>query len=288
MRASPLLRVRKELGKTPIVEGEIAGPIPLFVERYLYRAVELAVSGVPNDAVVILFGGSATREGAAGQERTTVLPTQSMLLPRNTATHWYYSGTVDYAVFYILDTTHPAAQALHLLAESRNAPMRFSDQLVGAAGRQILDEMQKGPGADAGFIELLARVLCEQAYRVLTTPAAGGINPRHVHFSRLQAVLNHVRANLTGDLSVSHLAKLAGVDVSHFRRIFHDATGRAPHDYVVAARLEQARKLLAMSELPIVQIAEDCGFANQSHLTARFRAAHAVTPAQFRKKAGRA
>jgi AraC family transcriptional regulator len=288
MRASPLLRVRKELGKTPIVEGEIAGPIPLFVERYLYRAVELAVSGVPNDAVVILFGGSATREGAAGQERTTVLPTQSMLLPRNTATHWYYSGTVDYAVFYLLDTTHPAAQALHLLAESRNAPMRFSDQLVGAAGRQILDEMQKGPGADAGFIELLARVLCEQAYRVLTTPAAGGINPRHVHFSRLQAVLNHVRANLTGDLSVSHLAKLAGVDVSHFRRIFHDATGRAPHDYVVAARLEQARKLLAMSELPIVQIAEDCGFANQSHLTARFRAAHAVTPAQFRKKAGRA
>lgn len=286
-RANPLLKVRKELGKTPIVEGEIAGPIPLFVERYLYQAVELAVSGVPNDALLILFGGSATKEGTSGHEGTTVLPTQSMLLPRNTATHWYYSGTVDYAVFYFLDTKHPAAQALHRLAESRDAPMRFSDQLVGAAGRQILDELQKGPGADVEFIELLARVLCEQTYRVLTTPAAGGINPRHVHFSRLQAVLNHVRANLASDLSIGSLAILAGVDVSYFRRIFHDATGMAPHDYVIAARLEQARKLLTMSELPIVRIAENCGFANQSHLTARFRAAHAVTPAQFRRKAGR-
>jgi len=287
MRTNPLLAVRRQLGKRPLVEGEIAGPIPLFVERYLYQATELAVSGVPNDALLILFGGSTTKEGAASHEGTTVLPTQSLLLPRNTATRWYYSGTVDYAVFYVLDSTHPAAHALHLLAGSRKAPMRFSDQLVGAAGRQILDELQKGPGADVEFIELLARVLCEQTYRALTTPAAGGINPRHVQFPRLQAVLNHVRANLTADLSVSNLAMLAGVDVSYFRRIFRDATGMAPHDYVIAARLEQARRLLTMSELPIVRIAEDCGFANQSHLTARFSAAHAITPAQFRKQAGR-
>jgi len=286
-RANPLLQVRKELGKTPIVEGEIAGPIPLFVERYLYQAVELAVSGVPYDALLILFGGSTTKEGTSGHERSIVMPTQSMLVPRATPTHWHYSGTVDFAVFYLLDTRHPVAQALHSLADSRSVPSRFSDQLVGAAGRQILDEMQKGPSAHAEFIELLARVLCEQAFRVLTTPAAGGINPRHLHFSRLQTVLNHVRANPASDLSVSILAKLAGVDVSYFRRIFHDATGMAPHDYVIAARLEQARKLLTMSELPIVRIAEDCGFANQSHLTVRFRAAHAATPAQFRKKAGR-
>jgi AraC family transcriptional regulator len=51
---------------------------------------------------------------------------------------------------------------------------------------------------------------------------------------------------------------------------------------VLAARLEQARKLLNVTNLPISRIAEDCGFSSQSHLTARFREAHAATPAEFR------
>jgi AraC-like DNA-binding protein len=34
--------------------------------------------------------------------------------------------------------------------------------------------------------------------------------------------------------------------------------------------------------MPISQIAEECGFSSQSHLTACFRVAHASTPAKFR------
>ncbi|WP_323846972.1 helix-turn-helix domain-containing protein [Microbulbifer magnicolonia] len=52
----------------------------------------------------------------------------------------------------------------------------------------------------------------------------------------------------------------------------------------VKARLAQARKLLTLSEMPIARIAQECGFSSQSHLTASFRGAHAVTPAQFRAR----
>ena len=45
---------------------------------------------------------------------------------------------------------------------------------------------------------------------------------------------------------------------------------------------EQARKLLTMSSMPIARIAQESGFSSQSHLTACFRAAHAVTPAKYR------
>lgn len=287
MRPSDLLAVRKALGHIPIVEGEIGGAIPLFVERYMYQTKEVAVGGQPLVVLLTHFGGSTVREGDAEHLRSTVLPTQSLLIPPNTATHWHYSGTVDYAIFYLLESNDRLAVALRLLTEARQEPMSFSDPLVGAASRQLLDELQKGPGADAEFMQLLVRVLFEQSFRTLTTPAAGGINPRHVHFSRLQAVLNFIRNHLDSDLSVANLAKIAGINVSYFRRLFHDATGMAPRDYVLSVRLEQARKLLTLSELPIIQIAEECGFASQSHLTARFRTAHAVTPAQFRKQTGR-
>lgn len=287
MRHNPLLVVRKELGKIPIVEGEVDGAIPLFVERYMYQAKDVAANGQPYLVLITMFGGNTVKEGETDHMRNMLMATQSMLIPPNTATHWHYTGTVDYAIFYILDTCDRLATSLKLLAESREEPLRFSDPLVGSASRQLLDELQKGASADAGYMQLLVRVLFEQTFRALTTPAAGGINPRHAQFSRLQAVLNFIRANLASDVSVANLAKIASINVSYFRRIFQDATGMVPHDYVLAVRLEQARKLLTLSELPIAQIAADCGFSNQSHLTARFKAAHAVTPAQFRKMAGR-
>jgi len=131
-------------------------------------------------------------------------------------------------------------------------------------------------------MDRLAGIMLEQTFRVLTTPASGGINPRHVHFSRLQAALNHIHEQLTDDLSAEALAARAGVSVAHFRRLFNDAMGTPPHRYILSIRLEQARNLLTMSAMPIARIAQECGFSSQSHLTACFRTAHACTPAEYR------
>ena len=287
MNEDPLLKVRNAIGISPIFENQIGGAIPLFVERYMYQTREFSAPGVPYVVLIISFGGSAAAEGGTGQLRNKILPTQSMLVPPNVITEWQFSGNVDCGLFYLLDSEHQLTRAISLLAQSRDWPLLFSDQFVLGAGRLLINELQKDSVADLEFIELLVRVLFEQTFRALTTPNVGGINPHHIQFSRLQSVLNYVYANLTQDLSVQNLARIAGVDVSYFRKIFHDATGVTPHHYVQSARLEHARKLLTMSTLPIVQIAEECGFANQSHLTARFRDAHAITPARFRKEVGR-
>ena len=129
--------------------------------------------------------------------------------------------------------------------------------------------------------------MLEQTYRVLTTPETGGLSPRHVHFPRLQKVLPHIRGHLAADLSAQTLADLAGVSIAHFRRLFQEALGIPVHQYVQAARLEQARKLLGATNIPIDRIAQECGFSSQSHLTASFRSAHAATPAEYRGHARR-
>ncbi|MNP55787.1 Transposon Tn10 TetD protein [compost metagenome] len=97
-------------------------------------------------------------------------------------------------------------------------------------------------------------------------------------------MLNQIHQNLAGDLSVDALAGYAGVSSAHFRRLFQEAVGMPVHRYVLATRLEQARRLLTLSEMPIAHIAQECGFSSQSHLTVSFRAIHAVTPAQFRAR----
>lgn len=275
-------KVRRQLGHEPIVAGRVSGSTPLFVERYVYQHSERTVSGLDGMALVVQFGGGRVQEGERDRWRSMNLPTASLLIPRGIATHWHYSGTVDFAVFYFLEPGSKLMRAIELLVGSRDAPAQFADALVGTAALELVGELQKAHGADAGFMERLAGVMIEQVFRAIVTPGTRGINPRHVHFSRLQAVLNHIHANIAGDLSASRLAARADVSLAHFGRIFREAMGVPPHHYVQAARLDLARKLLTQSNLPISRIAQECGFSSQSHLTASFRAAHSTTPARYR------
>ena len=87
-----------------------------------------------------------------------------------------------------------------------------------------------------------------------------------------------------GRITNAELSEVAGVSESHFRRIFLGAVGMPPHHYIRNRRLARARKLLAMSDLPISIISDECGFYSQSHLTKCFRATHAVPPAVYRRQ----
>ena len=283
-----LQRIHRELDALPIIEGRVGGRTPLYCERYLLSGIDRSISALPVLVMSVQLGGSRVLEGKAGHWRSKSLPSFILLVPPGCATNWHYSGTADVGNLYFVGPPEGlVARLLALLGETKN-PLQFSDGLVGSAAQQIFAELQKGAAADDDYIEKLADVLLEQSYRVLTTPGVTGLAPSHVHYPRLQKVLQYIRANLAGDLSVAHLADLAGVSQTHFRRLFQEALGASVHQYVQAARMEQARKLLSTSSMPISKIAEECGFSSQSHLTTSCRKVFAATPAQYRAQMNQA
>lgn len=276
-------QVRQDLGVAPIAEGWVGGDTALYAERYVFRGIEKTVQGVGVPlALVTQFGGSRVLEGEAGAWRANVIPSQSLLVPANCTTHWHYSGSVDFAIFYLSEQPSEMFERFRSLAGATERPLQFSDALVGTTALQITNELMKGRSANEHFTAQLSAIMLEQAYRVLAIPPASGLKLRHVHMERLQTVLNHIHEHLSDNLSAGFLAELAHVSLAHFRRLFTEATGEPPNRYVMAARLEQARTLLTQTSLPISQIALDCGFSSQSHLTASFRVAHGATPATFR------
>lgn len=276
------LETREELGHEPIVEGWIGAESPIYVERYAFQTVERSVSGLNSTVLVAHFDGAHVQEGSAGQARTMSLPSQALLIPPNCATRWHYAGAVDFAIFYLPDQSRGSVERLCSLATRLSRPQLLGDPLVGAAALQLLSELQKDNHADTGFMERLAGVMLEQVYRALSIPVSGSVNTGHTHFSRLQTAFGYIREHLADDLSAEVLADCAQVSRSHFCRLFQEVTGGPPHRYVLAARLEQARTMLATSNQSIARISQDCGFSSQSHLTSSFRKLHAITPAQFR------
>ena len=87
-----------------------------------------------------------------------------------------------------------------------------------------------------------------------------------------------------GDLSNTVLAEQAGISEVYLRRLFKEALGTTPKQYVMELRLQRAKQLLVESNLPIGRVAEDCGFSAIYHFSAAFRALTGMTPMAYRRQ----
>jgi AraC family transcriptional regulator len=78
------------------------------------------------------------------------------------------------------------------------------------------------------------------------------------------------------------MAKLAGVSQNHFVFLFTEATGLTPHQYVLRARVANAKLHLKDESLSIAEVSRLTGFRTQEHFTKVFRKIVGITPSQFR------
>src|SRR5262249_54500048 len=90
--------------------------------------------------------------------------------------------------------------------------------------------------------------------------------------------------NLSEDLSVETLAARLAMSSRNFARLFKRETNMTPGDYVEAARVEAARRILEESDTPLKKVARLCGFANQSGLRRAFMRRINVTPLEYRQR----
>ena len=78
------------------------------------------------------------------------------------------------------------------------------------------------------------------------------------------------------------LAAHLGVTRSHLVRIFQRHLGMPPKSWLRHQRILRAKALLSQG-LSIVEVALQCGFADQSHLTRTFTRSVGITPGCFRE-----
>lgn len=89
---------------------------------------------------------------------------------------------------------------------------------------------------------------------------------------------HHTKAKNTG-----HLADLCGYSLSTFRRLFREEFGTTPHEWLNGLRKDKVRKLLTQTDLPLLEVAEVCGFVSQSYLTEFCQMNFGASPGEIRK-----
>ncbi len=96
----------------------------------------------------------------------------------------------------------------------------------------------------------------------------------------LAPVRRHLQDHLGELIPTGALADMIGLTESHLIRAFHLEFGLPPHAFHLRLRLALAAELLS-SGLSVATVANECGFADQSHLSRKFKEVYGVTPAAW-------
>lgn len=161
----------------------------------------------------------------------------------------------------------------------------IDDPVIGQLALALKTEIQTGCMSSRLYGESLgAAIAARLATNYALHKPLSGLKVHGLAPLQLRRVIDYIQINLAQNLSILDLATLAGISASHFSRAFKRSTGIPPYQYLIQQRIEQAKQLLKQQNVPISDIAIDCGFANQTHLTKVFRQQTGLTPKGYQKR----
>jgi AraC family transcriptional regulator len=96
-----------------------------------------------------------------------------------------------------------------------------------------------------------------------------------------------LRENLDGSVRLAELARECGLSVSHFARSFKASFGVTCHQWLTERRIERAKELLVLTNIPLYDVARESGFSDQAALTRTFHRLVGETPGRWRREHGR-
>lgn len=131
----------------------------------------------------------------------------------------------------------------------------------------------------------LLMLILNYVYRLLPTVSPHRLNtPNNYIFDVVQYLIQHFHENLT----TGQIAARFHVSVSKINSDFHKITNRTLKEFYNHLRILRAEDLLiAQTELPIADVAYQCGFSSESYFIQSFQKSTGMTPNVYRKTHGK-
>lgn len=242
----------------------------------------------PSDAVLVWSGGTSEvalhERRARGVERHALVRKSGMIDLLPSGTHFEEIAWRGETSACISINFEPARLARWLgAAEARE----LAGLRLGLVDAHVVDLVQRlraqaiaGQPWGSLYVESLSLALASYVY----ARYAGAERREPVRAALpVDALIRFIEEHLEQSIGLLELAAIAGYSPQHFTRLFKQAFGRSPHQYVLERRIERAKSLLRDRGLSITSVALQCGFASQAHFNTAFKARTGLTPGAYRK-----
>ncbi len=199
-------------------------------------------------------------------------PDHMALIPPHTPFNGRCDGKLSQFLIHFtvrapLDNLRPEIFMIPVTPERR----RMIDDSLSELNRDTIDPIR---------ISVLACMLCLSS--LLEIPA-----DRRQHYPvdpRVLSAMRRLEERLEIPPTVEELARLAGLNINSFIRLFREHAGFTPQQYGLRKRIEKAGLLLEQTGLSIDEIALQTGFCHRHHFSHCFQRVQGQSPAAYRRK----
>ena len=160
---------------------------------------------------------------------------------------------------------------------------QFLDEDITQSGIQLKESLQCDLGSQVMF-ESYARIF------LVKLILKYGLQEEEYNFTKsftaqhYKQVLDYIAINYGDNILLEDMAAQANLSPAHFSRLFKQTIGQSPYQFLMAYRVEQAKKMLGKPNALMIDIALYCGFSDQAHFSRTFKKIEGLTPKQYRKK----
>lgn len=279
------------LPSRPLLTMAHSGCSGLTLQRFQHPPSTIDVPALRDELLVDHLAGPVLVEedyGTGRLERRWTGPGQVTLTPTGQPVRRILKGRPDVVLLHLAPKLLQAVaqemygeksdpvQLLHRFAE----PDPRADQLV----RLLLAEAETPGPSSSLMTESLGQALVIHLLRYHSNLAeAPSRQMAPDPAPRVKRVIDQMRRCLDQELPLSRLAEMTGLSRSQLVRTFRHATGVPPHQFLRGLRIEKAQKLLEQTDLPVIEVALNCGFGQPGHFATAFREATGMSPRAWRQ-----
>ena len=127
----------------------------------------------------------------------------------------------------------------------------------------------------------LARTIVLIVYKVIRSIRLDVTKEKNFIFERVR---NYIEEHYDEDFNVADLKKFASYDEQYFSRLFKDATGYTPKEYITRRRIGKAQCLLIYTSLSLTEISSRVGYDDPNYFGKMFKKIIGMSPLFYRKK----
>lgn len=144
---------------------------------------------------------------------------------------------------------------------------------------ELREELASDRPASREASEALLVLLLVSAIRI------AGVSGAAAEHGVVSAVTHLIDQRFREPLRLSHIADAVAVSPTHLRRLVKRATGATVGELVRDRRMDEARRLLKETALPVDAVATASGYRDVTHFRRHFRRIHDQTPGRWRRQA---
>ena len=213
-------------------------------------------------------------------KRIAVAPAHGILLSPGHREHFIFSRDHETHHSWCSIDVSAIPERLRRMFRSSCKPALVDSHtnLLMELGKTMFFDGQPDPGIENSFYLSLGRALLT-GYALCVQVNIRVLTPGEQALARAK---QYILKEFGRSLSLMDLATAAGVSQQQLLKLFRNFIGASPTQYLYGQRLCVAAEKLAHTGLPIKEVAEACGFANEFHFSRKFKEAYGKSPRVWR------